>query len=159
MLNNKTHVCLVHYHRKFPVMKEINELSVNSLIKMGKIIFAEYYFPQRICLMLAQILFFFSSNVPGILHIPECHQAISSQNHQSNGQVEVCIKFIMHCKCFDTNKHVYLGLLQIHPTPICPGLPSIVVLIFNRPIRGQMPKLSRPSILYSHDDDHYTMLP
>ena len=45
---------------------------------------------------------------------------------------------------FDTNSDVYLALLQIEPTPIGPVLPTPAALMFNRSVRGLMPKLSRP---------------
>ena len=65
----------------------------------------------------------------------------------------------MHIKkCFDTNNDTYLALLQGYLTPIDPGLPRPVTLLFNRPIRGIMPKLNRPAILFDHDDDHYAAL-
>ena len=61
-------------------------------------------------------------------------------------------------KNFDSNNDVYLALLQICSTPIGPGLPSPVSLMFSRPIRGLMPKLSRPPIWFNLEDDHYTAL-
>ena len=37
-----------------------------------------------------------------------------SYNHQSNGEAEVCIKFVKrNIKCFETNTDIYLALLQI----------------------------------------------
>ena len=48
MFNNKTCLCIVDYHSKFPVMKLLNRLSADSFIKMSKIIFAEYGLPIEI---------------------------------------------------------------------------------------------------------------
>ena len=35
---------------------------------------------------------------------------------------------------------------------------SAVTLSFNRPARDILPKLSRPLILFDHNDDHYAVL-
>ena len=42
-------------------------------------------------------------------------QAFSSYHHQSNGQVEVCIKFVKSTlkKCFDSRSDPHIALLQI----------------------------------------------
>ena len=42
------------------------------------------------------------------------HAAASQYQHQSNGQVETCIKFfkLILKRCFDTNAGTYLALLQ-----------------------------------------------
>ena len=64
-------------------------------------------------------------------------QATSSLFHnQSNGQVEVCIKFIKCTmkKCIETNEDIYEVLLQIRSTPLEPGLLSPNTLLFNYPI-------------------------
>ena len=49
---------------------------------------------------------------------------LSSYNHQSNGEVATCIKFIkwMLKKFFDTNANTFLGLFQVRSTPLGPGL-------------------------------------
>ena len=61
-------------------------------------------------------------------------------------------------KCFASNKDLCLALWQIHSTPIGPEPPSPTALMLNRPIRGIMPKLGRPPMLFDYDDDHYTAL-
>ena len=48
MLNNKTYFCIVDYHSKFPVMKLMDGLSVDSVIKTCIIIFAEYTLSNKI---------------------------------------------------------------------------------------------------------------
>ena len=42
MLSNKAHLCNADYHSKFPIMNLMDGLSADILIKMCKIIFAEY---------------------------------------------------------------------------------------------------------------------
>ena len=61
-------------------------------------------------------------------------------------------------KCFDTNNDVFLGLLQIRSTSIGPGLPNSAALLFSRSLGGLLPKLSRPLILFDHDNDQYTAI-
>ena len=47
-LHNKNYLCIVDYHHKFPVIKETDDLSADSLIVACKIIFPEYCLPKRI---------------------------------------------------------------------------------------------------------------
>ena len=47
-------------------------------------------------------------------------QAVSSlYHHQSNGQMEACIKFLKHTikKCIDIKSDIHIALLQIRSTP------------------------------------------
>ena len=46
--NNKNYLCIVDYHSKFPVIKRLERLSVESLVNKVKITFAEYGIPQKI---------------------------------------------------------------------------------------------------------------
>ena len=41
-------LCIVDYHRKLPVIKQVEGLSVNSPINTCKIIFSEYGLPSEI---------------------------------------------------------------------------------------------------------------
>ena len=62
-------------------------------------------------------------------------QAVSSAyHHQSNGQVEACIKFIKCTfkKCAESDRDKNIALLHICTTPIGQGLPSPATLMFNR---------------------------
>ena len=64
-------------------------------------------------------------------------QAVSSlYYHQSNGQMEVYIKFTKHTfkKYIDTKSDIHKALLQITSTPLRPGLPGPAMLLFNHPI-------------------------
>ena len=75
-------------------------------------------------------------------------QAISSSyHHQSNGQVEACIKFVKCTlkKCFESRSDPQIALLQIRirMTPLGQGLPSPATMLFNHPIRGIMPVVNR----------------
>ena len=74
---------------------------------------------------------------------------LSLYHHQSNGQVEACIKLVKHTlkKCFDTKGDVHIALLQIQMTPLGPGFPSPATILFNCPIRGIMPKIN--------NEEHY----
>ena len=46
--NNKHYLCIVDYHSKFPIVKNTEDLSADSLILTCKIIFAEYGIPKKI---------------------------------------------------------------------------------------------------------------
>ena len=144
MLNNKTYLCIVDYYSKFSVVKQMEMPYADKLLKHVGLYFHKWTSERD------NVWCWYKFCLSGILGIStrylNIQQAVlSSYNHQSNGQAEVCIKFIKWTvkKCFDTNNDVYLALLQILSTPNGPLLGSPAALIFNKPIRGLMPKLSR----------------
>ena len=47
IINNKHDLYIAHYHRKFPIKKQVKELSTDDLIKTSKIIFSEYGLPNK----------------------------------------------------------------------------------------------------------------
>ena len=46
--NNKNYLCIIDYHSKFPVIKRLEGLAVESLITTTKVIFTEYGIPQKL---------------------------------------------------------------------------------------------------------------
>ena len=48
MVNNKTLLCIVDYYSKFPTVKVTN-LSVDDLVQIAKMIFAEYELANKNC--------------------------------------------------------------------------------------------------------------
>ena len=58
----------------------------------------------------------------------------------------------------EENDNINLALLQIGSMPVRPGLPSSATLLFNRPIRSLMPKVSRTSTKYNQDEDNQNKL-
>ena len=71
-------------------------------------------------------------------------QAVSSSyHHQSNGQVEACIKFIKCTinKCINSRNDIHIALLQIRTPSLRQGLPSPATLLFNCLVRGIMPMI------------------
>ena len=85
-------------------------------------------------------------------------QAVSSAYHQSNGQVEACIKFIKYTfkKCTESGRDKNIVLLHIHTMLIGQGLPSLAMLMFNRQVQGIMPVLECKPIGQDCDDDHHS---
>ena len=81
----------------------------------------------------------------------------STYNYQSNGQVEACIKVAkMHSqKCLDTAQCVSLTLLQIGSSAIGMGLPNLVILLFNRSIKGLLSQMLREPIYINNNDPQY----
>ena len=45
--------------------------------------------------------------------------------------------------------------MQIGPTPLGPGLPRPTMLLFNHPMRGIIPTISRPLVNSNNNDEHY----
>ena len=91
-LDNKNYLCIVDYHSKFPVIK-MEDLSAESLILACKIIFSEYGLPKNIMSDAGSNSI--SDKFKRFCQNLNIEQVVSSSyHHQSNGQVEVCIKFI-----------------------------------------------------------------
>ena len=91
--NNKNYLCIVDYHSKFPVVKRMQGLSTENLITTAKVIFAEY---GILCKLMSDAgTNFVSDKFRKFCCSLNIKQAVSSAyHHQSNGQVEACIKFI-----------------------------------------------------------------
>ena len=51
-----------------------------------------------------------------------------------------------------------MALLQIKLTPISPRLPSLVMLLCNRPARGLLPKFNRLLTLHDNDEHNHMAL-
>ena len=101
--NNKHYLCIVDYSTKFPVIKKTEDLSADSLILTCKVIFAEYGLPKKI--MSDSGRNFVSDKFRTFCKSLKIQQAFSSSyHHQSNGQVEACIKLVKHTlkKCFES---------------------------------------------------------
>ena len=126
---------------------------------MCKVIFAEYRPPRKI--MLDSGGNFISDKFKTFCKSLNIEQAfLSSYHHQSNGQIEACIKFVKCTlkKCLDSKGDPHIALLQICMTPLGPGLPSQVTMLFNCPIGGIMPTINRPPIGRDKDEEHYEAL-
>ena len=153
-LNNQHYLCLVD---RFPIIKK-TDLSADSLILMHKVIFAEYGLPKEI--MFDSGGNFVSDKFRTFCKSLNIEQVFSSSYHQSNRQVEVCIKFVKCTlkKCFDSKGDPHIAILQIHMTPLGPGLPNLATMLFNHPIRGIMSIINRPSVDRDNDEEHYEVL-
>ena len=118
-------------------MKKVGSLAVDDLVQMAKMIFAKYGLLETI--ISNSDINFTSETFRQFCRKMNIQQSItSSYHHQSNGQVEACIKLVKSRikKCLDTNQDVSLALLQIQSTPIGAGLPGPTILLFNRPIKA-----------------------
>ena len=115
--NNENYLCIIDYHSKFPVIKRLEGLSAVSLITTTKIIFAKYDIPQK--LMSDTGTNFVSDKFWQFCKSINVEQAISlAYHHQSNGQVDACIKVIKHTfkKCTNSGGDINMALLQICTT-------------------------------------------
>ena len=134
-------------------------LSAESLINTIKTIFADYSLPRKI--MLDTGTNFASDRFQQFCKNIKVEQAVSLvYHHQSNGQVEACIKFIKHTfkKCADLGRDINMALLQICTTPLGNGLLSPATLMFNRQVCCIMPVLDCKHIGQNCDDDHHNKL-
>ena len=88
-------------------------------------------------------------------------QALSSSyQHQSNTQVETCIKFIKCTmkKFLDSRGNIHMAMLQIRTTPLGQGLPSPTTLLFNSLVRDTIPVMDRLPINTNNDEEHHKAL-
>ena len=148
---NKHYLCIVDYNRKFPVIKRLESLSADNLINVVKTIFAKYGIPHK--LMSDVVTNFISDKFYQFCKLVNIEQATSSAyHHQSNGQVEACIKFIkdMFKKCDDSGRDINI---QICMTPLGHSLPSLATLMFNRPVCSIMPVIHCKPLVEDCDDD------
>ena len=111
-INNKHYLCIVDYCSKFHVLKPVESLSTDQLILSCIILFSEYGLLSKIV-----------SDAGTTFISDKCenfdkgfsirHTVSSSYNHQSNGQVEACVKFLNRTilECFDTNTDIFFSLL------------------------------------------------
>ena len=156
---NKHYLCIVDYNSTFPVVKRIEGLSADNLIKMVKTIFAEYGFP---CKIMSDVgTNFVSDKFQQFCKLFNIEQVVSSAyHHQSNRQVKACIKFIkcMFKKCDDSGRDINMALLQISMTLLGQGLLSLATLMFNRPVHSIMPILDHNPLVEDCDDHHHAKL-
>ena len=61
-------------------------------------------------------------------------------------------------KCYETNADIYMSLLKIRLTPVNPKVPNPATLLFNRPARGLLPRLSRTPIIYDNNESNHDAL-
>ena len=145
--------------QQIPIIKRLQGLSAESLITMTKVIFTKYGIPQK--LMSDVGTNFVSEKFWQFCKTINVEQAVSSAYyHQSNGQVEACIKFIKHTfkKCEDSGGDINMALLQICTTPLGQGLPTPATLMFNRQVCGIMPVLDCKPVGQECDDKHHSKL-
>ena len=90
MLNCKIYCFIVDYCSKLLIAKKVDGLSADHLIKICKIVFAEYELPKKI--MVNDSTNTVSEKLQGFFRI--CHIVSSSYSDQSNGQMEAYIKFL-----------------------------------------------------------------
>ena len=129
-----------------------------DLIWATKVVFTEVGLPKKLFQMWAPI---FSEHLKKFCRQLNIYQVItSSHHHQSNGQVEACIKFMKHTikKCKWNNNDGNFTLLQIRSIPIGTGIPSPAMLLFNRPIRVLLSWFGREPININKDDEYYEAL-
>ena len=129
---------VVDYHSKFPIVMS-RSTSVEHLVRYSKslVLF------QKIRRILQEAEYITGQFI--IIH------------HLSNGQVEVCIKFIDRTmkKCFETNANICLDLLQVTSMQIVSGPPRPMTILFNIPMQSLIPRVNRSPILYHHNEDYY----
>ena len=106
-INNRHYLCVVDYHIKFLVVKQMEGFSVDSLINTCKIIFLEYGLHRKIVSDVGTNLIS-EKTFCGQLNI--CHAPWLSYNHQSKRQAEVCIKLVKRTtkNCHKTNADICL---------------------------------------------------
>ena len=158
-LNNKNYLCIIDYHSRFPVVKKIGGLSVDSLTLVLKVVFAGYGIPKRV--MSDAGGNFISESCKNYYNNLNIEKAVSSSYHkQSNGQVEACIKvstFTMK-KCFVSEGDLHIAMLQLRTAPLGQGLQSPATLLFTHPVRDIIPVIDRLPITTDNDEEHHKAL-
>ena len=60
--------------------------------------------------------------------------------------------------CLDSGGDIHMASLQIHTTPLGPGLPSLAMLLFNHLVHSVMPVINRKPASVDNDDKHHIKL-
>ena len=81
---------------------------------------------------------------------------VPSPEQQTTGNMQQIYKACTE-KCFDIKWDPHIALLQIRMTPLGLGLPSPATMLFNHPIRGIMPTISRLPIGIDIGEEMSTM--
>ena len=113
-IKNNTSKCIIDYYSKFPVVKKADNLLADNLIRVARIVFAEFGLPKKI--VPDAVTNYISDIFTQFCMQLNIKQAItSSYHHQSKSHVEACIKFMKHTikKCLDNNDDINLALLQM----------------------------------------------
>ena len=133
--NNINCLCVVDYNSKFPIIRRLRGLSSEHLINAASAIFAEHGILQKI--MSDTGTNFVSQRFRQFCKSIKIKQAVSLvYHHQTNGQVEACIKFIKCTfkKCAEYGRDKNIALLHICTMTIGQGLLSPATLMFNRQV-------------------------
>ena len=133
--NNVNCLCVVDYNSKFPIIRRLQGLLAEHLINAVTAIFTEYGILQKIMSNTGKN--FVSERFRQFWKSINVEKAVSSAyHHQSDGQVEACIKFIKCTfkKCTESGRDKNIALLHICTMPMGQGLPSLVTLLFNRQV-------------------------
>ena len=117
--NSKPYFCIVDYHGKFPVVKQVEGISADILMKTCKIIFLEYGLYSKdvsdtgTTFISGKFEIFCKKTWPSI-----CSFIIIKPPEQWSAEVH--IQFVKRTmkKFYETNADLHIPLLQISSTPI-----------------------------------------
>ena len=152
----KTFLYIVDYHSKFTILKKVNSLSPHDLVQMTKLTVTKYGLLKKIISDAGTN--FITETFKDFCRKMNTQQTITSPyQHQSNGQVEACLKFVS-LKNLDTNRYLCLALLQIQLMPIRAGIQSPATMLFNKPRRGLLPQMNRDPITVDNNNLHHEVL-
>ena len=90
-MNNSTLLYIIDYYSRFSSVKQVHGLLAGDIIRTAKIVFSEFGLPKEVSSDMG--MNFISDKFRQFCRQPNRGQAItSSYHHQSNGQMEACIK-------------------------------------------------------------------
>ena len=114
MVSNENLPCIVDLYSKFPVVKKVKSTSAEDLIQATKVEFTEFGLPTKLASG-SDTNFVSELFKKFCRHLNIYQVVISLYHHQSNGQVEACIKFVKCTikKCRSNNIDVKFALLHI----------------------------------------------
>ena len=92
-IKKNTLLCILDHYSKLPAVKETDSLLVDDLIRVAVIVFTEFGLSNRIVSDVG--MNFVSDKFKQFCRQLNIEQVINlSYHHQSNGQVEACVKFV-----------------------------------------------------------------
>ncbi|XP_048587408.1 uncharacterized protein K02A2.6-like [Nematostella vectensis] len=151
--NNAWYLLVADYYSKFPLVRKLNDVRSETVIKHMKSIFEENGIPEKLITghntQYASSIFGDFSKTYGFEHT-----STSPYHSQANGFIERNVQTVKNVlqNCKESNSDPHLAMLCLGTTPIDHNLPSPAELLNGRIYQSNLPGVSRTARLDSKVD-------
>ncbi|XP_032230859.1 uncharacterized protein K02A2.6-like [Nematostella vectensis] len=151
--NNAWYLLVADYYSKFPLVRKLNDVRSETVIKHMKSIFEENGIPEKLITghdtQYTSSIFGDFSKTYGFEHT-----STSPYHSHANGFIERNVQTVKNVlqKCKESNSDPHLAMLCLRTTPIDHNLPSPAELLNGRVYQSNLPGVSRTARLDSKVD-------